>query len=320
MKCKSKPVNIKLYNRIKNQIKSRSKVWPSAYASGRLVRTYKSKGGKYTCSRFGSLDRWFKEKWVDVCKPKKNGKFQKCGRSKSQRKKYPYCRPLKRITSKTPKTVGSLTPSKLKKMCRLKQKRPYRRVFINSFGEKNKSLFYTMQQKEQTCGFGRRRHFRFGNNLGPTNSNFDTFYKNGAADSSYLTPSSKSCLGNFYDQPAYSLQRFGKKKFIKEAFKSFERKGTRGSFTRWCKSKGYPKVTTACIKAGKKSKSKVTRKRAVFAENIRSKGRTYRRSSSYSFGKKKNVNLYLKKLNKEIKYEYSNCCFSRKYFRNGTFC
>jgi len=306
MKCKSKPVNQKLYNEIKKKVKARSKVWPSAYASGQLVRAYKLKGGKYKCSRFGSLDRWFKEKWVDLCKPKKNGKYQKCGRSKSERKKYPYCRPSKKINSKTPKTAGSLSRSKIKKMCRLKQKKPYRRVFINSFGEKNKSLDYTMQQKEQTCGFGRRRRFRFGNNLGPTNSNFDTFYQNGAADSSFLTNKSKSCLGEFYNQPADSLQRFGKKNFIKEAFEASKRKGTTGSFTRWCKRHGYPKVTTKCVKEGKRSKSKLTRKRAVFAENIRSKGRKYQFSSdtkiyqfssSVIFGK-----MALKTINNEIKY------------------
>jgi hypothetical protein len=106
-KGKSKPINTNLYNSIKKKVKARSKVWPSAYASGQLVREYKSKGGKYKCagknahgSSFGSLDRWFKEEWVDLCKPKKNGKYQKCGRSKSQRKGYPYCRPLKRINSK----------------------------------------------------------------------------------------------------------------------------------------------------------------------------------------------------------------------------
>ena len=41
------PLNKKLYNRLKNKVKARSKVWPSAYASGQLVRLYKLKGGKY---------------------------------------------------------------------------------------------------------------------------------------------------------------------------------------------------------------------------------------------------------------------------------
>jgi len=54
------------------------------------------KGGSYQ----GGLRRWFKEKWVDV----KTGK--PCGRSGKEKSKrgYPYCRPSKRVSSKTPAT------------------------------------------------------------------------------------------------------------------------------------------------------------------------------------------------------------------------
>jgi len=296
-KGKSKPVNTKLYNRLKTKIKARSKVWPSAYASGQLVRAYKSKGGKYKCS-FGSLDRWFKEKWVNVCKPKGKG-YAVCGRSKSSRKGYPYCRPSKRISPQTPKTVGEIGKAKIKKMCSKKRQNPYRRIFLK-FGEKtNVGENYNMEKvcgfgskkDEGSCGFGRRRQ-RFGNNLGPTSSNLDTFYQNGTADSSHLTPRIRKCESIVYgDSILRSNYRFGKKKFIQEAVKSFERKGTKGAFTRWCKSQGYPKVTEACIKRGKKSKSLRTRRRAIFAQNIRSKGR------KYNFGK-----TSLNKINEDIKY------------------
>ena len=63
------------------------------------------------------------------------------------------------------------------------------------------------------------------------------------------------------------------KLFIQKAFKEAKKKGTLGSFTRWCKRHGYPKVTTDCIELAKKSKSLKTRKRAIFAENIRPKHR-----------------------------------------------
>ena len=43
----SKPTNTALYNKIKAQAKQKFKTWPSAYASARLVKTYKQKGGKY---------------------------------------------------------------------------------------------------------------------------------------------------------------------------------------------------------------------------------------------------------------------------------
>ena len=53
----------------------------------------------------GGLDRWFKENWVDV----KTGK--PCGRSKGENRAYPACRPKKRVSSKTPKTVGEMSAS-----------------------------------------------------------------------------------------------------------------------------------------------------------------------------------------------------------------
>ena len=53
----------------------------------------------------GGLTRWFKENWVDV----KTGK--PCGRQKGEKRGYPACRPKKRVSSKTPKTVGEMSAS-----------------------------------------------------------------------------------------------------------------------------------------------------------------------------------------------------------------
>ena len=53
----------------------------------------------------GGLTRWFKENWVDV----KTGK--PCGRKKGEKRGYPACRPKKRVSSKTPKTVGEMSAS-----------------------------------------------------------------------------------------------------------------------------------------------------------------------------------------------------------------
>ena len=44
------PTNQVLYDRVKREAKQRFKVWPSAYASGWLVKTYKQRGGKYRVS------------------------------------------------------------------------------------------------------------------------------------------------------------------------------------------------------------------------------------------------------------------------------
>ena len=41
------PTNKKLYNSVKSRIKRKYKVWPSAYASGAVVKAYKAAGGGY---------------------------------------------------------------------------------------------------------------------------------------------------------------------------------------------------------------------------------------------------------------------------------
>lgn len=41
------PTNPKLYARVKAEAKRKYKVWPSAYASGWLTKTYKARGGRY---------------------------------------------------------------------------------------------------------------------------------------------------------------------------------------------------------------------------------------------------------------------------------
>ena len=47
------------------------------------------------------LREWVKEKWVDIGAPKKDGKYQPCGRSKGSKRKYPKCVPLAKATRMT---------------------------------------------------------------------------------------------------------------------------------------------------------------------------------------------------------------------------
>ena len=58
-----------------------------------------------------NLNRWFKEKWVDVSRRDKDGKHPPCGRSKAKKssKGYPKCRPSVKVSDKTPKTSGSMS-------------------------------------------------------------------------------------------------------------------------------------------------------------------------------------------------------------------
>ena len=61
-----------------------------------------------------ALQRWFKEDWKD----QRTGK--KCGRQKGEKRGTPYCRPSKRVSSKTPKTGSEMTKSEKRK--RISQK------------------------------------------------------------------------------------------------------------------------------------------------------------------------------------------------------
>ena len=61
-----------------------------------------------------ALKRWFKEDWKD----QRTGK--PCGRQKGEKRGTPYCRPTKRISSKTPKTASEMTAKE--KRSRIAQK------------------------------------------------------------------------------------------------------------------------------------------------------------------------------------------------------
>ena len=122
----AEPKNTRLYKKVKKEIdedlKKKGKRW-SAYASGRLVREYKRRGGEYIGNKSSKkgISRWFNEKWIDVCYwPKK----VECGRDEYSIKKYPYCRPSVKVTKNTPKTVQELSPKERKELCKDKRKNP----------------------------------------------------------------------------------------------------------------------------------------------------------------------------------------------------
>ena len=60
-------------------------------------------------ARKGGLKKWFSEKWVNIGAPKKNGKFQPCGRKKAKKgsKGYPKCVPLSKARSMTKAQIKS---------------------------------------------------------------------------------------------------------------------------------------------------------------------------------------------------------------------
>lgn len=133
------PKDHQLYEEVKDLVKRRVKVWPSAYASGQLVREYKlAYAAKYGNNNAyvgenanrntnkrgdGNLTRWFDEKWVNVCDKDANGNYIPCGRKSASlvSSDYPYCRPTYKISRSTPKTVSEFTTDEVIAMCYLKR-------------------------------------------------------------------------------------------------------------------------------------------------------------------------------------------------------
>ncbi len=68
------------------------------------------------------LDRWFSEKWVDISKKDKSGKYKECGRPDADSGAYPKCRPSKRVTKETPVTTRELSSKEEESSIRKKRK------------------------------------------------------------------------------------------------------------------------------------------------------------------------------------------------------
>lgn len=78
-------------------------VFPSARASQAIAKCRKASGNVVKSEKGTSLKRWEKEKWTDT----RTGKA--CGAGGSNE----YCRPKVKVSSKTPKTISEISPSRL---------------------------------------------------------------------------------------------------------------------------------------------------------------------------------------------------------------
>lgn len=105
---KNVPKNKSLWDSCVSWAKSKYDVWPSAYACGAAAKRYKSKGGKWKSKNESinnfeefneNLDKWFKEKWVDISKTNPDGSHPPCGRKDADKGGYPKCRKV-RVASK----------------------------------------------------------------------------------------------------------------------------------------------------------------------------------------------------------------------------
>lgn len=115
--------------------KMKFEVYPSAYANGYASQVCKgtkpdlegNKVNHYTGEKEegkeGGLDRWFKEKWVNVCEKDSKGEYLPCGRKSADldSSDYPYCRPLNKLPGTSVKTAGELSEKQKQTMCQKKR-------------------------------------------------------------------------------------------------------------------------------------------------------------------------------------------------------
>lgn len=108
------PKDTRLYGQVKAEANKKFLAPTSAYKSAWIVAEYKRRGGVYVeDGTKRGLTQWFKEKWVDLERPKKDGTYEACGRpTASARGPYPACRPSRRVAKDTPKTVSEVAKSK----------------------------------------------------------------------------------------------------------------------------------------------------------------------------------------------------------------
>jgi hypothetical protein len=96
-----------------HKIKAQYDVFPSARASQAIAKCRKAHGHAKKSKKGADLKRWGAEKWVNI----KTGR--PCGNTKDKKE---YCRPSKRINSKTPKTRSELSKKRKQQMIRAKNK------------------------------------------------------------------------------------------------------------------------------------------------------------------------------------------------------
>lgn len=61
-----------------------------------------------------SLKKWFSERWVDIGRKKKDGSYAQCGRSNTNKGKYPKCVPAAKAASMSQSQIRSAVARKRK--------------------------------------------------------------------------------------------------------------------------------------------------------------------------------------------------------------
>jgi len=122
----SKPLDLNLYNKVKEMANKVFKSPTGIYRSMWISRKYTELGGLYDKPKSKSkVDRWLNEKWVDLNQPIIRDKqivgYRKCGTPNKQNNLYPLCRPSKRITKESPEAYQTIEKKIIDKANKLKQ-------------------------------------------------------------------------------------------------------------------------------------------------------------------------------------------------------
>jgi len=122
----SKPLDLNLYNKVKEMANKVFKSPTGIYRSMWISRKYTELGGLYDKPKSKSkVDRWLNEKWVDLNQPIIRDKqivgYRKCGTKNTQNNLYPLCRPSKRITKESPEAYQTIEKKIIDKANKLKQ-------------------------------------------------------------------------------------------------------------------------------------------------------------------------------------------------------
>lgn len=133
MKIPTHVLNPRLYSRAYHEVTQTYGTQTSAYRSMAIVKRYKALGGKYakSLSKKDGTVRWRKERWTTVLPYVLKGQVVPCGATNRRRHA---CRPLTRVTSKTPITLDEVIRkygrAKVAKFARIKQTRGSERVHL----------------------------------------------------------------------------------------------------------------------------------------------------------------------------------------------
>lgn len=74
------------------------------------------------------IGKWFRERWVDISRPKKGGGYEPCGRTEAEKGGYPKCVPAAKAASMTSSEKRSAVSRKRKAMSKAKSLRSPTRV------------------------------------------------------------------------------------------------------------------------------------------------------------------------------------------------